>query len=261
MRWSPSGSGCRGRHRRVRPLSCPIRWRDAEGGRVAGRAAGGSASRCGGADSPGDLRFSPFLVLAFTTPELAGKPRVQAPVAFVGPSLAPPDPARHAAMPLIDPAKPLVYTALGTVNADAGERFLTACAQALGDRPDLQAVLADPAGADPAPPGNVRTLAYTPQQEIIAGADAVICHARPQHRLRGVGLRGAAGRRPDPGRSADRRRAGRAGRSRRAGSLRPGRGLADRRGARRGADRSAIPRGCGADQGFVPGGRRIAGCC
>lgn len=132
--------------------------------------------RYGGTDSLGDLRFSPYLVLAFTTPELAGTPRVEAPVAFVGPSLAPPDPASHAAMPLIDPAKPLVYAALGTVNAEAGERFLTACAQALGDRPDLQAVLADPQGLIRRPPDNVRTLAYTPQQEIIAVADAVICH-------------------------------------------------------------------------------------
>jgi MGT family glycosyltransferase len=79
-------------------------------------------------------------------------------------------------MPLIDSAKPLVYTALGTVNAEAGERFLTACAQALGDRPSLQAVLADPRGLIRHPPANVRTLAYAPQREIIAAAGAVICH-------------------------------------------------------------------------------------
>lgn len=132
--------------------------------------------RYGGSDSLGDLRFSPYLVLAFTTPELAGTPHVQAPVAFVGPSLPPSDPGSQAAMPLIDPAKPLVYAALGTVNAEAGGRFLAACAQALGDRPGLQAVLADPQGLIPRPPANVRTVAYARQQEIIAAADAVICH-------------------------------------------------------------------------------------
>lgn len=133
--------------------------------------------RHGDPEAVGDLRFSPSLVLAFTTPELAGTPRVQAPVAFVGPSLPPADRARQTAMPPIDPAKPLVYAALGTVNAEAGGRFLAACAQAFGDRPELQAVLADPDGVVRRPPANVRTLLYTPQREIIARADAVICHA------------------------------------------------------------------------------------
>lgn len=132
--------------------------------------------RHGDPDAPGDPRFSPHLVLAFTTPELAGAPRVDAPVVFVGPSLPTPDRVRRAAVPIVDPAKPLVYAALGTVNADAGSRFLDACARALGERPELQAVLADPRGRIRRPPANVRTLAYAPQLEIMAMADAVICH-------------------------------------------------------------------------------------
>lgn len=132
--------------------------------------------RHGDPDAVGDLRFSPYLVLAFTTAELAGAPRIQAPVAFVGPSLPPPDQARRIETPIVDPGKPLVYTALGTVNAEAGSRFLAACVQAIGERPDLQAVIADPQGLIRRPPRNIRTLACAPQLEIVAGSDAVICH-------------------------------------------------------------------------------------
>ena len=132
--------------------------------------------RHGDPDAPGDPRFSPYLVLAFTTPELAGAPRVDVPVTFVGPSLRPPDQLHRAAVPIVDPAKPLVYTALGTVNAEAAGRFLTACTRALGERPGLQAVLADPRGLIRRPPANIRTLPYAPQLEIMAMADAVICH-------------------------------------------------------------------------------------
>lgn len=131
--------------------------------------------RHGDPDAPGDPRFSPYLVLAFSTPELAGPARVDAPVAFVGPSLPPPDRIRRAAVPLVDAARPLVYAALGTVNADAGP-FLTTCARALGERPDLQAVIADPRGSIRRPPTNVITLPYTPQLEIMAMADVVVCH-------------------------------------------------------------------------------------
>lgn len=132
--------------------------------------------RHGDPDALGDLRFSPHLVLAFTTAELAGEPKVQAPIAFVGPSLPPPDQARRIKTPVADPGRPLVYAALGTVNAEAGGRFLGACAQAIGDRPDLQAVMADPQGLVRRSPRNISTLVYAPQLEIIAGADAVICH-------------------------------------------------------------------------------------
>lgn len=132
--------------------------------------------RFGDPEATGDPRFSPYLVLAFTTPELAGPPRVDAPVAYVGPSLLPPDRVRRASVPLVDPAKPLVYAALGTVNAEVGGRFLTTCAQALGHRPDLQAILADPRGLVRRPAENIKTLPYAPQLEIMAMADAVICH-------------------------------------------------------------------------------------
>lgn len=132
--------------------------------------------RYGNPEAVGDPRFSPYLVLAFTTPELAGRARVEAPVAYVGPSLPPPDRVRRASVPIVDPAKPLVYVVLEAADAQAGARFPAACAQALGERPDLQAVVADPRGLIRRAPANVRTLQNAPQLEIMALADAVVCH-------------------------------------------------------------------------------------
>jgi MGT family glycosyltransferase len=123
-----------------------------------------------------DLRFSPHLVLAFTTAELAGEVAgaVAGPVAFVGPSRPPrPSPPR----PLAGRPEALAYVSLGTANADAGGRFLRECVAALAARPTLQAVVVDPDGAVAEPPGNVAVRRFVDQPAVLARAGVAVCHA------------------------------------------------------------------------------------
>jgi UDP:flavonoid glycosyltransferase YjiC (YdhE family) len=122
---------------------------------------------------PFDPRFSPHLIIACTTPALAGE--VAGNVCFAGPILRPR--AVDVAFPWewLDPLRPLVLITLGTVNADA--RFLRECVTAIGDRPWLQAVIADPARALDDVPVNVLVRPVIPQLELLDWADATLCHA------------------------------------------------------------------------------------
>ncbi|MGC0314868.1 glycosyltransferase [Kitasatospora acidiphila] len=135
--------------------------------------------RVGDPGATGDPRFSPHLVLAFTTPELAGG-SVAGPVRFVGPSIT----ARPTTAPFpwdwLDPARATVLVTLGTANTDAGNAFLTAARQALRERADhLQGVLVDPGGVlgDPAPDRDLLVARAVPQLELLARTALVVCHA------------------------------------------------------------------------------------
>ncbi|MCB1028392.1 MAG: glycosyltransferase family 1 protein [Microthrixaceae bacterium] len=124
---------------------------------------------------PVHLRFSPHLVLAFTTEALMGSvPDVGSPLACVGPAFA----HRPSTIPFdwgrLD-GRPLVLVSLGTVSAGSGTRFLAAAAQALGDRPHLQGVVV---GLEPdeATPGNVIAVPRVPQVEMLERCSAVVSH-------------------------------------------------------------------------------------
>jgi MGT family glycosyltransferase len=121
-----------------------------------------------------DLRFSRDLVLAFTTPALAGA-GTRAQVRFVGPSI---DDRAGVEFPrqLLDPARRLVLVTVGTVNS--GARFLGECAAALRARSDrIQAIIVDPGQTlrDESP--DVITRSRVPLLELMERAEAVICHA------------------------------------------------------------------------------------
>jgi MGT family glycosyltransferase len=128
----------------------------------------------------GDVRFSPHLVIAYSTEELSGRHAELADtLRYVGPSIAerPSDPEFpwHA---LPEPGeKPVVLISVGTANVDAGGAFLRACAEAVADRPDLFAVIVDPAGVVTHPPVNVLTMPHVPQLELLPRISAVICHS------------------------------------------------------------------------------------
>ncbi|MET8975648.1 glycosyltransferase [Streptomyces sp. NPDC004539] len=124
-----------------------------------------------------DPRFSPHLVIGFSTPELVGE--VEA-VRWVGPSVTGRPDGEGFPWEWLDPDRATVLVSLGTANADAGERFLTVCRDAVRARAGrLQAVLVDPGGvlgggADE----NVLVVASVPQIALLAkGLDAVVCHA------------------------------------------------------------------------------------
>lgn len=134
-----------------------------------------------GADA---IRFSPELVLAFTTTALVGEGR-QWPGhwAFVGPAVGarsdgevldwpwPDDPAPGAGR-----TPPTVLVSLGTVSAEAGARFFRAAVEAL-DGSGVRALLVAPPELLPDLPAGVAVRARVPQLAVLARVDAVVCHA------------------------------------------------------------------------------------
>lgn len=127
-------------------------------------------------DTDADLRFSPDLVLAFTTGELAGPVgNLDAPCRFVGPSLAG-RPAGTFPWHLVDNDRPSILITLGTANTGAGNRFLHECVQALTAM-DVQAIIVDPGSELTAVPAHILALPQIPQLEVLAHTDAVVCHA------------------------------------------------------------------------------------
>ncbi|MEV6315393.1 glycosyltransferase [Streptomyces sp. NPDC051776] len=154
--------------------------------------------RIGDPASTADPRFSPYLVLAFTTEELAGRAtRAGDRIRFVGPSIAGRPAGNDFPWDWLDPARPTVLVTLGTANADAGERFLAVCHEVARSRADrIQTVITDPAGSlgpagtavangGPGPDGggplpvdkDVLTLPYVPQLPLLERVGAVVCHA------------------------------------------------------------------------------------
>lgn len=117
----------------------------------------------------GDLRFSPHLVLAFTTRALAGPSRLAAPVSYVGPAR----PAASGEWSGSD-GRPLVVVTLGTSNAAAGTRFLAESVDALAGMPSVQGLVVDPSGSLVS--SSVLLARRIPQVAVFARASAVVCH-------------------------------------------------------------------------------------
>lgn len=128
-----------------------------------------------------DPYVSPHLVLAFTTEALVGAGRAPAQTVFVGPSLAhrpvPDDFPWHA----LREDRPVVLVTLGTVNSEAGNRFLAACAAAVALLPvPVQFVVVDPGGMLPAcaePGADTLVFRHVPQLQLLSRVSAVVCHA------------------------------------------------------------------------------------
>ena len=149
--------------------------------------------RIGDPSGTADPRFSPHLVLAFSTPELAGSgtgvgvgavDRIR----WVGPSMAPRPPSADFPWSWLDPARATVLVTLGTANTDVGARFLAECRDALRSRADrVQTVIVDPANVlgangdlDPdldLDDKDVLIRSSVPQLPLLERVDAVVCHA------------------------------------------------------------------------------------
>jgi MGT family glycosyltransferase len=121
----------------------------------------------------GDLRFSRFLVLAFTTRALVGPVDVGAAVRFVGPSISD-RPGVDFPWPW-DDTRSCVLVTLGTANVEVGERFLSACAAALSER-SVNAVVLDPGGVLGPQPSHVVVADRVRQLSLLPRVDAVVCH-------------------------------------------------------------------------------------
>jgi MGT family glycosyltransferase len=131
------------------------------------------------AAAEGDLRFSPHLVLAYTTEALVGPGPYPGTglVAFVGPSIPGGEPDRGTfPWDRLEGPDPLVYVSLGTLNAEAGARFWQVACEAVADRP-WRAVFAAPPDLVPALPPNAMAFERVPQLALLRQASAVVSHA------------------------------------------------------------------------------------
>ncbi|MGW3424418.1 glycosyltransferase [Streptomyces phaeochromogenes] len=155
--------------------------------------------RIGDPSGTADPRFSPDLVLAFSTPELAGSGTgagaetgvgvgVVDRIRWVGPSMAPRPPSADFPWSWLDPARATVLVTLGTANTDVGARFLAECRDALRSRADrVQTVIVDPANVLGAngdldldldlDDKDVLIRSSVPQLPLLERVDAVVCHA------------------------------------------------------------------------------------
>lgn len=138
----------------------------------------GDLQREAGLEVVPDSECSPHMFVAFTTRELLGDVgELPDHYHFVGPSIS--DRPETADFPWdqLD-GVPRVLVSLGTVNADAGERFYREAIEAFGGQP-LQVVLVAPEGSvGPGPvPDNVIVRSFVPQLSLLPHMDAVVCHA------------------------------------------------------------------------------------
>ncbi|MFJ1807536.1 MULTISPECIES: glycosyltransferase [unclassified Streptomyces] len=129
-----------------------------------------------------DPRFSPHLVLAFSTPELAGD--THRGVRWVGPSITARPSVAGFPWEWLDGGRATVLVTLGTANTDVGGRFLDVCRSALRERADrVQGVIVDPGGTleTRSEDKDVLVLPHVPQlallEKLERGAGAVVCHA------------------------------------------------------------------------------------
>lgn len=135
---------------------------------------GGLRARLGDPTASGDLRFSPHLVLAFTTEALVGK--VEGNVRFVGPSISARKDSTDFPWQELDKSRKLALVTLGTANIDAGDRFLAESVRALDELSDrVQGIVVDPTGTIE-PVGNVLIRQRVPQLELLAHCAVVVCH-------------------------------------------------------------------------------------
>ena len=129
-------------------------------------------------ESDVDLRFSPYLVVAFTGTALTGPLRFPDHFALVGPAVGERPPVPGFPWPALDPDRRLVLVTMGTLAQDLAVDFYGRMVEAL--RPlagRLQAVLVAPAGAVPDPPGHLLVVPRAPVPELLPRLAAVVGHA------------------------------------------------------------------------------------
>jgi len=133
-------------------------------------------SRDAGLDPVEGAELSPHLVIAFTTEALVGGPENFPPhYRFVGPSISDRPETTPFPWEQLDERK-RVLVSLGTVNAEAGERFYREIVTALADQP-VQVILVAPEELVGELPDNVIHRTFVPQLALLEKVDAVVSHA------------------------------------------------------------------------------------
>jgi MGT family glycosyltransferase len=129
-----------------------------------------------GVTEPVDLRFSPDLVLAFTTAEFMGA-GFPPPLALVGPALRQDRPDPTFPWEWLDPARRHVLVSMGTLNAGAWKQLWPAVLDAteeLADELHLICVARPEMLADP--PAHILVRRRVPQVDLLRHVDAVVSH-------------------------------------------------------------------------------------
>jgi MGT family glycosyltransferase len=123
-----------------------------------------------------DPRFSPHLVLAFTTAELVG-PAEGFPdhYALVGPSIGDRPVDTPFPWDWLDGPGPVVFLSLGTENWRGGARFFRVASEALAAM-DARAVFVAPGDVVHDRPANVLVVPRVPQLALLPHVDAVVSH-------------------------------------------------------------------------------------
>jgi zeaxanthin glucosyltransferase len=134
-----------------------------------------AAGRSG--EPPHDLRFSPHLVIAFTSSALTGAAPLPDNVRLVGAALGGRPPVPEFPWDLLDPHRPRVLVTMGTLSMDVAKDFYQRTVEALrplGER--LQAIVVAPDRTVTAPPAHVLVLPRVPMLELMPHLDVVVSH-------------------------------------------------------------------------------------
>lgn len=122
-----------------------------------------------------DLRFSPYLVLAFTSGALTGPYPLPDHYALVGPVLAPRPPEPGFPWDQVDRGRRKVLACFGTLVPDYAADIYPRAVAALAPL-DAQTIVVAPAGAVSDVPDNVLLTQRVPMLELMPHLDAVVCH-------------------------------------------------------------------------------------
>lgn len=126
---------------------------------------------------PHDLRFSPHLLISFTTRALLGAGRVPENAKLLGPALTqrPHDPTFPWGW--LDPQRQQVVVSVGTLAMDISDSFFGRMVEALRPLADrLQAIVVAPEGTVADPPEHVLVRSRVPMLELMPRLSAVVCH-------------------------------------------------------------------------------------
>lgn len=130
-----------------------------------------------GVPDGGDARFSPHLVVAFTSAFFLADRSFPDHYALVGPALSARPTEVSFPWDRLDPARRHVLVTVGTMADDVAMDFYDRAVRALAPLGDsVQAIVIAPAGL-PGTPEHIMLLPRVPQLELMPHLDAVVCHA------------------------------------------------------------------------------------
>jgi UDP:flavonoid glycosyltransferase YjiC (YdhE family) len=121
-----------------------------------------------------DTRFSPYLLVAFTLPALAGTD-FPSHYRLVGPAMAPRRSDPEFDFSALDPDRRRVLVTIGTMANEVAADFHQRCADALGGMAGVQGIVVAPPESVRAPAG-VLVVPAVPMLDVLPRVDAVVGH-------------------------------------------------------------------------------------